>query len=358
MKTKKLLSFVILTLLLFVTCSCTNNKPKLYVANVGDYINDSLIKKFEKENNCKVVYKEFGSNEAIYQSMLNDSYDVVVVSDYMIDKLRQEKMIKELNFSLLSNYSVDSLLDGAKKLINEQCQDISSYFTPYFWGTVGILYRTDVPGLEDYVLENGLGSIFSPSEYRKGMYYSARDAICLAAVYNGAKDINTTDETYLDKACDSLINCKYKMWGEDDLKKAVSDNKIDLALVYSGDYLDQCYSCEINGDEINFSYYAPENTNIWIDGLVITSKTQNEELAYKFLDFFSNVDNQTSNALEIGYAPLSKAAFASVCEDYEYSEEEIAKFNPYNENRQMYKYVSNEHYIMLNDKLDIARSSK
>jgi len=358
---KKYLSLIIAicfsTIILSFTTACTT-KEKLYVVNVGDYIDDTLISKFEKEYNCQVVYKEFGSNEAIYQSMLNDSYDVCVVSDYMIDKLRQNDMVKDLDYSKVSNYSFSSLFEDAQNLMNVQCSTYKDYFVPYFWGTVGILYNTDVIGLEDFVLQNGLKAIFGNNKYKKGMYNSAREALCVGLLANGGTDINSFNVEELEAVCQMLKNANYNSWDEDKLKSYVHDGELDMALVYSGDYLDEVYTCELDEEPVNFKYYAPDVTNIWIDGMCITSKSKNEELAYEFINFFSDFENQKQNALFIGYAPLVESVFNAVVSDYEYTEEQIKGYYPYSVNRQMYRYVSDAHYTKLNDLFEEAKSSK
>ena len=46
-----------------VKFSAINNKPVLRVFNSGEYMDSDLIEKFEKENDCYVVYETFDSNE-------------------------------------------------------------------------------------------------------------------------------------------------------------------------------------------------------------------------------------------------------------------------------------------------------
>lgn len=352
---KALIAFVL------IVCVCVlsgcNKKEELYVINVGDYINDELIAKFEKENNCDIVYEERSSNEEIYQRMTHNSYDVAIVSDYMIDRLYQEGKIAAIDYSKTPNYDRNLLFQDAVNLLDTQCSTYENYFVPYFWGTVGILYNTNVKGLEDYVKSKGLKAIFSDNAYVKGMYNSARDALCMAVLSNGGSDINTTSEEELNAACQTLRNAKYAKWGDDTLKTFVHDGQLDLALVYSGDYLDQCYLCSLNNETINFGYYAPDVTNIWIDGMVVLKNAKHEELAYKFLNFMSDASNSAENANYIGYCPLSEVVFNKLYDEYDftYTKDE---FYPYKSGRLMYRYVSSAHYALLNDLLEQAKAGK
>lgn len=346
--------FCAVFLTLLVGCA---QKKELYVLNVGDYMNEELIEKFEKKHRCHVNYTEKGSNEEIYQTVLYDKYDVVVVSDYMIDRLVKEDRVEKIDLSKLSNYKESELFEDARNLLNTQSKEYKDYFIPYFWGTVGILYNTEVAGLEQYVQSKGLGAVMEKNNYKVGMYNSARDALCLAALYNGATDINTDDEAILTQAKNTLKSAEYTIWGEDNLKEAVASGQLDLALVYSGDYLDQVYKCEVDNKEVNFAYFAPEVTNIWVDGLVVMKDAPNKDLAYEFINFLSAHDNQAENADYIGYCPLNETVFNILYEEYEYdySKEE---FYPYNENRLMYKFVSVAQYNKLNDLLEEAKQSK
>lgn len=351
---KKIFSVLMVFVVVLALTACSK-KAELNVLNVGDYINEELVAKFEKEFNCKINYTEKGSNEEIYQTILYDDYDVLVVSDYMIDRLAQEDRIQELDMSKLPNYTSVKFFEDAKNLMNTQCSSYKNYFAPYFWGTVGILYNTDVEGLEAYVKANGLKSVFEANSYKVGMYNSARDALCLAALSNGATDVNTADRTTLEAARNTLKNAGYNVWGEDNLKELVHSGQLDLALVYSGDYLDEVYVCTEDNQEINFAYYAPEVTNIWIDGMVITKNSKNSDLAHSFLNYFLDKDVCAENANYIGYCPVNEDSYNLLYSEYEYDYDE-EEFYPYSASRVMYRYVSDEHYKLLNDLLEEAKN--
>lgn len=347
---------VSLLFVIILSVSACSSKEKLYVLSVGDYINDELLVRFEEENNCDVIYTEVSSNEEIYQKLKNDKYDVVVPSDYMINRMQKEGLVIELDFTKLSNYDYADYFDEAKQLMSTECAEYKNYFIPYFWGTVGILYNTDVAGLKEYVETNGLGAIFTDNSYKKGMYDSSRDALCMSLLYNGY-DINSFNLDELDVAKNTLINAKYKNYGDDILKENVHNGSLDMAMVYSGDYLDELYTIGENEEDENIAYYVPNITNIWIDGMCITANSENEGLAYNFLNFFADSTNCAENADYIGYAPLSKTAYNALYTEYSYDYEE-EMFFPYPEGttRYMYKYVSDEHYDKLNDLLDLAKN--
>jgi len=349
---KKTMILIFILLLSIVLSSCSK-KEKLYIINVGDYINKDLIEVFEEEFDCEIVYTEVNSNEEIYQKLKYENYDICVVSDYMIDRMYQEGLLMEIDYTKVPNYSLDNLFSDAKNIISNF--SYKDYFIPYFWGTVGIMYNTEVEGLEDYIFENGLNAIFVNNEYNKGMYNSARDVLCLSLMSMG-EDLNESDPNKLREAKDKVRSVTYRAWGDDNLKAMVHNSMIDMALVYSGDYYDELYQCETDEEEVNFNFFAPDFTNLWFDGLAMLKQGKNHELAYEFMNFMSDIDTQVENSDYIGYAPLVEESFNDLCDLWEYETEDKELFYPYGENRKVYKYVSLEHYNMLNDLLEEAKS--
>lgn len=63
------------------------SKQTLKVYNAGEYIDLNVIRQFEDEYNCKVVYETFESNEMMYTKLSSgEQYDVLIPSDYMIEQ--------------------------------------------------------------------------------------------------------------------------------------------------------------------------------------------------------------------------------------------------------------------------------
>jgi len=355
---KKFLTVGILVISVFCCTSCSftkNNKKTLNVINVGDYINEDLIVSFEEKYDCNVIYTEDPTNEMIYDNLLISSYDVCIVQDYMFDMLRQENKIQKLDFSKLTNFSYNDYFKDAVTLLDTQCKESKDYIVPYFWGTFGIMYRSDVAGLKEYIEENDINAVFKPSNYKKGMYDSARFAlsICnLASNPDVENALNSFDKELLERSKNTLIEANYKVWGADTLKEFVANGTLDMALVFSGDYIDRTYTAIASDEEINFSYYNPEITDIWIDSMCIPSNAENVELAYEFINYFASPEVSLQNAAYIGYAPLSESVFNKLFTNYNFGEF-ITKeeFYPYSSKKQMLHYVSKEHNNYLRELL-------
>lgn len=335
---KKVIAILALALIAISLTACST-KEKLYVLNWGDYMDQDLITAFEEEYNVDVVYKEVGSNEEMATLLQAGTsvYDIVIPSDYMIDKLIQEDLIQPIDFNQLPNFTTLTVTPQLYTLYSGA--GISDYVVPYAWGTIGILYNTDVEGLDTFIETNGWGALFDTSgTYRAGMYDSSRDAVAAALLYEGY-NVNSEDEAELSAAEQALTNANFYAWGEDNLKSLVIEGTLDMALVYSGDYFSEYYIADEEGRDINFDYYVPEVTNVWMDAMVIPTIAEHVELAHEFINFFLDPENALQNSDYIGYAPCYDVIYTEMVDDLGY---DFPTFNPYpaGSTREMYVYGS------------------
>lgn len=363
---KKLLGLLLGAASILSLAACSN-KVTLKVLNWGDYINEDLVKDFKKENNCNVKILNSPSNEDMYINIKTKKakYDIAVPSDYMINKLNSEGLLNKIDKSKLTNYKDGMFRESLQTLINTDGESYKDYFVPYFWGSLGIMYNKQKAGVEEAVKANGFKVLFDktvlPKDTKVGMYASSRDSFAAAEAYLGYS-FNTTSDDELKECRDLLKNSKYDMWGDDDLKTAVAAGNLDVALVYSGDYFDQRYQfIEADKDpDTQFGLFAPkEKNNVFYDGLVIPTTSENVDLAHKFINFFLDKDNSFDNTDFVGYAPVIESVYQEFVElstnesgeDYEYYSALMAidAFDPSKvTNAEVYKYIS----VEFDDKLE------
>ncbi|MGD9910086.1 MAG: ABC transporter substrate-binding protein [Candidatus Izemoplasmatales bacterium] len=337
----KKITLLLLTLFASITLFACEQKTKLYVLNWGEYMDYDLISAFEDEYGVDVVYKEVGSNEEMATLLQAGSsvYDVVIPSDYMIDKLIQEDLIQPIDFTKLTNFENLEVIPTLYNLYSGT--GIEDYVVPYAWGTIGILYNTNVDGLAEMLADEGWGAMFEHGDtYKVGMYDSPRDAVAAALLYNGY-NVNSEVTSELDAAEQSLIDANFFAWGEDNLKSLVIQGVLDMALVYSGDYFSEYYIADEEGTTINFDYYVPDTTNVWMDAMVIPTIAEHVDLAHEFINFFLREDVALQNSDYIGYAPCYQVIYTQMVDDYGY---DFDTFDPFPEGttRQMYVYGSTE----------------
>lgn len=291
---------IVLAFALVGVLGACSAQPTLYVLNWGDYINEELIEAFEAEFNVRVVYEEVDSNEAMYERILsgNTNYDIAFPSDYMVERLKEESLILRLDAGRITpTVFFPTVLD-----VTRQAQ-VDGWGTPYFFGSLGIMYRES---FADVVETYGFRVLFDPSILpagtRVGMYNASRDAVAAALLYLGYS-VNSTDPMELQAAENALSQMDYTVFGDDNLKTLIATGNLDIALTYSGDFFDTFYVAVEEDDEIDFGFYSPLSNNLWVDYMVIPSTTQNEDLAYEFINFFLDVDNAYENHGYVGYAP-------------------------------------------------------
>ncbi len=349
---KKLFVLVSVLVLVLTLSACGSDTEKLYVLNWGEYMDLDLVEQFEKEFDVEVVYEEVGSNEEMEVKIKagTTKYDIVIPSDYMVDKLRQQNLLNEIDFSLLDSLDNVSFITEVTDLYSDF--GFSSYMVPYIWGTVGIIYNTDTVDVLDLT---GYDVLFdTETSYKIGMYDSARDSVGAALLYLGY-DINTNVASELLDAENALKNGVFELFGEDNLKGLVIEGNLDMALVYSGDYFDELYAFEEEERDINFAYFVPETTNIWVDGFVIPKLSKNVDLAHEFINFFLSEEIAVANADWVGYAPVLQEAFDMlVGDDYGYDYDNYNPF-PIGASRVIYQFISDNRFERLNEILNATK---
>ena len=123
----------------FALTSCDGNseggnssggKQEVNVYNWGEYIDESIFADFEEETGIKVNYSTFQSNEEMYAAMKlgGTDYDVLIPSDYMIERLINENMLEKLDFSNIPNFEMVS-----EEFQNPDYDPDYSYSVPYMW---------------------------------------------------------------------------------------------------------------------------------------------------------------------------------------------------------------------------------
>ena len=334
---KKLI--VLCILLTLVGCSTSDPVEKygsdvLNVFNWGEYIGEDVIANFEEEYGVKVNYSLFESNEIMYTKLLSgNNYDVIVPSDYMIERLMEEELIQPLDYSYMTN--LDDLNPEVLALRDEYDKD-GVYSIPYFWGSVGLVYNKNVVS-EEKLDELGW-NILRDTEYSNKifMYDSERDSFMVALKALGYS-MNTEDMNEINKAYDWLCELHDTMspsYVTDEVTDAMINNEKDIAVVYSGD------AAFIISQNDDMAYYVPkEGTNVWSDGFVIPSNAKNPKLANEFINYMISYDSAMDSSIEVGYTSANKKVVEALSADGEvYSNNDAYIFDVSNTNNEVFKH--------------------
>ena len=272
----------------------------LHVYNWGEYTGENIISGFEELTGAKVIMDNFDSNEQMYIKVANgDAYDVLVPSDYMIQRMMQEKMLQKLEPETRKE-CLSELTDAIKGLPYDPKNE---YSIPYFWGTVGIVYDKTKVSKED--LENEGWNIFLDQKYKGDIYLydSERDSFMMALKALGSS-MNTTSEEELNEAYNWLVNCVQTMDPEivtDEIIDNMAQARKALGLIYSGD------AAYVMAENDKMGFYMPKSgTNLWSDAMVIPKNAKNPKLANEFVRYITSYDAAMDNSSYVGYTSPNK----------------------------------------------------
>lgn len=271
----------------------------LHVYNWGEYTGENLLNDFEAKTGAKVVMENFDSNEQMYIKVANgETYDVLVPSDYMIQRLIGEDYLQKLDKTKLD--CMDKLCEDVIGLPYDPNND---YSIPYFWGTVGIVYDKNQVDIEDLKREGF--EIFRDPKYRGNIYLydSERDSFMMALKALGYS-MNTSSEKELQEAYEWLVSCVQTMKPEivtDEIIDNMAQGRKALGLIYSGD------AAYVMAENEDMGYYLPESgTNLWSDAMVIPANAKNPELAHEFINFVSDYEGAYDNSSFVGYTSANQ----------------------------------------------------
>lgn len=304
------------------TKAATSGPLTLNVYNWGEYISDGsedsydTIREFEDwyqetyGQKVNVNYDTYASNEDMYSKLSSGavSYDVVVPSDYMIQRMIKEDLLLPLNFDNIPNYEN---IDEAFRGLFYDPED--KYSIPYTYGIVGVIYNAneveeaDVDGWNLPWNEKYSGRILQ--------FNNSRDAFG-TAMYKLGLDVNSENKEDWDKALEELKTQRDLVYSYvmDEVFNIMESGEAAICTYYGGDYL---LMRDAQADNVDIQFYYPEPTNYFIDAMCIPTCCRNQELAEIFINFMLSRDAAVANAEYISYAMPNKLVYT----DPEYIEE-------------------------------------
>ena len=281
------------------------------VYNWGEYISDGsegsmdVNAEFTKRTGIKVNYNNYDTNENMYAKLKSDgvSFDIVIPSDYMIERLIAEGMLQKIDFSNIPNYKY---IDAKYKGLYFDPED--AYSVPYNVGMVGLIYNTKL------VKEAPTSWSVMWDEQYKGkilMFDNPRDAFGIAQKLLG-QSFNTTDEAEWKAAAEKLKEQKPVLQGYvmDDIFRKMENGEAAIAPYYAGDFI----TMYDNNPDLAF-VYPQEGVNVFVDSICIPKNAKNKAAAEAYINFLLDPDIAVENANYLGYATPNTAVLAR--DDYE-----------------------------------------
>ncbi len=366
-------AILVLTIVLIafsaLLCSCEGSElggdtVTLYVYNWGEYISDGSEDSYDSNSafeswyeetygqKVRVNYSTFSSNESLYAKLSSGSvnYDVIVPSDYMIERLIAEDLLEELNFDNIPHASENLLPEFFGENSEHSAHDPGNkYSVPYMYGMIGIIYNTTVVDENDPNL--GSWQLMWDEKYAGNIlqFNNSRDAFGSAQYFLGL-DVNSDDEADWRLALDKLREQKPILQGYvmDEIYNKMENGSAAIAAYYAGDFL----AMYENNSDLDF-FYPVEGTNLYVDAMCIPKGTKHKEIAERYIDFMLTRDPAVANAEYTYYASPNRV----VVEDEEYIEymseiKEDAYEKMYDTESVMtssYENLSGEKLILINE---------
>ncbi len=335
---KRIISVIISITLLLTLCiplaSCDKQGSKgdsgtitLYVYNWGEYISDgsegtldvnSMFEDWYFETygqRVKVNYSTYSSNESMYAKISSGSvsYDVIVPSDYMIERMIKEDLLSPLDYSNIPNaqnilsefqnsdYDPDTDMDG-----------YNDYSVPYLYGMIGIIYNTTMVDEADI----GSWDLMWNDKYSGNIlqFNNSRDAFGAAQYSMGDVNlVNSDNEADWRAALEKLKAQKPILQGYvmDEIYNKMENGSAAIAAYYAGDFM----AMYENNNDLDF-FYPEEGTNLYVDAMCIPKSSQNKLIAERYINYMLSEEPAVANAEYTYYASPNRV----VRENEEYIE--------------------------------------
>ena len=277
-----------------------SNVLKLYLP--GEYLGENVISDFEKQYGVRVIVENFDSNEMMYTKLMaGDRYDVIIPSDYMIERLMNEDFLQPLDKSMIPN--MENMSDA---VLGMSYDPDNTYSIPYFWGSVGLVYNHE--NVDPAVIESEGWEVLRNTDYAGHIYIydSERDSFMMAFKALGYS-MNTEDPNEINAAYEWLLqmnNTMSPVYVTDEVIDGMMNGYKDIAVVYSGD------AAVVLDENEDMSFYMPsQGTNIWCDAMVIPQNAENPKLAHEFINYMLTYEAAFDNTETVGYTSPNAEVF-------------------------------------------------
>ena len=307
---KKIAVFLGITIVAVMTflLGCAEKKKSLYVYTWADYIDPTLIAKFESENNCKVIIDTFDSNETMYAKLIagGSGYDIIMPTEYVMPLLVDANLIDSIDISRFPNAKAN--FDSKFKSKWSFSWDI-----PYAFSCTGILWSKDKCP-EDLTFNDWNDMFDERLKGRICMMNDIREVIGLALKMKGYS-VNSTNASEIAEATEiaRFWKSRCSKMDNESYRSGIPAGEFYVAMSYNSDAIQLI----ADGREDQLGYIVPTNgTTSSVDVFCIMKNSQNKDLACKFIDMFYDLENAVKNAEYNGVPMPVVGLYDALSDDY------------------------------------------
>lgn len=309
-------SFLLIALaaLCFVS-SCRKATPTLSLLVWEGYADPSFIQGFEATCHCKVVAAYMGSSDELMAKLRGgaaSNYDVISPSSDVATTLSRSGLVAPLDLAKIPNYSqLSPKLTGMPLVKN----DGKVYGVPLTWGPNPLLYdKTAFAKAPTTWAE-----LWDPKYKDKLSLWDDLSTVYMAAQVLGfgkenPSAIYTLSDAQLDQVKAKLIALKpniRKLWSTGGELTNLFQNHEVIAAMGWPLVTNQLHKAGLPIEE----EIPAEGTTGWIDHLMITSASENKDLAYGLLNYMISAQAQKQLSDVTGYIPANPQAAALMTAD-------------------------------------------
>lgn len=305
---------IVLSVSLFLGLGCTRKESSqsnsqtttgqnrvVNLAIWSNYIPDELVQEFQKKTGIQVQISNYSSNEELLAKLQAGAsgFDVVIPSDYMISAMIHLKLLRELDFSKLTNFkSIDP------KFLKKPYDPENKFSVPYDWGTTGIavnrsLYPGIIKGWKDLLTKEDLAGKMSLLDDGREVLGAGLKAL--------GYSLNSKNPSELQQSKELLLKARsrVKAFTSEPLMPLVN-GETAVAHIFMSDAL-----IARKRTQGKVQYIIPEEgATLWVDSLVIPTGSKNIEEAHRLINFLLEGKSNAATVMSVFVAPANKDAYA------------------------------------------------
>lgn len=257
-----------------------------------------VIQQFERETGIKVNYSTYDSNETLYtklKAVKKPNYDVIMPSNYYVQRLQQANLISPLNPKYLPN------LKNIDPFFREREISHFPYSIPFVWGTTGIFVNQRYHHAH---LIRDWRDLWQ-NKYRNQLLLldDPREIFSLALLTLGY-DPNDSNPLHIEAAFELLKKLvpNIKVFNSTAIDSLMIDEDITIGVAWNGGV----YNAARENPKLQF-IYPREGFVIWSDNLAIVNHAPHLVNAYRFINYLLRPEVSQQTTLTFGYGITNQA---------------------------------------------------
>lgn len=289
---------------------------ELHIFNWSNYIDEQVLRDFEREFNAKVTYDTYDSNEVLETRLLagRTGYDIVVPSGPFLSRQIAANVHRRLEPAKIPNLT--NLWPDVQRRVAE-FDPGNAYSVNYLWGTTGIGYNVakirermaDAP-LDSWKLAFDFDTLKRFKDCGIHFLDTAEDLLPSVMRYLGRDPNSKRAEDWEAAAAHiQLLRTLVTKFHSSEYISALANGDICLVVGYSGDIFQAQKRAREAGNGIDIQYVIPrEGAQMWFDQMAIPADAPNPDLAQAFINYLLRPEVGAKVASFVSYASGNLAA--------------------------------------------------